>query len=600
MLIWLGLSSANRISEKTLNAVIERAASRLPPLYTTTPCLSYKHPSGCTFVYAWRPSISSLKDYIAEDGASLVLVSGYLSAIPPGEEERLLRSIDRAGNFPDFHIPVGGIYSMLHLRKSTGQLSAVQSKSGLEAVFERRKNMLCSISNRPDIAQIALSSSGSVRVSEKLALRLFNSLFLIDGTTHFADTFRVNKNLKIALEKGNLRSAVRNAPEHSVEISDNLETQTQIFMDILQRTIRPYKWTGSPILRVSGGRDSRLLLALFKSNNIKCIIENHNNPQHIEGIIADMVIEKVGYTESTIRNYSRMLGCSVEEAVKLGSRLRGGGPHSVPLHYPFEMDYRPKEWQAITLGHAHHMRGGFAKNMIKGRDTVLELLYRQFSSPFIKKKYHINKEIIDNLIEDIIPIHDLHYMYHFYDELRVPNYLNIHFMEYTSYALPIYPLLDEEIISFANRLLGSGQAFNMISERLFFKATQQFEPRVCEVPLFNKRYRFESHEALDELGFRENYDKRDPQSVISQQESRNNASAFGGFDVSVLDYQRADNEVLNRLFTSPRWKEWKEYLKPETIVEINSRFRKTHDKIRKITLREFCYCMFGLDVLLES
>jgi len=600
LLLWLGLSSASSVSEKTINVVIERVASRLPPLYDTTPCLSYVHPSGCTFVYAWRPSISSLKDYIAEDGASLVLVSGYLSAIPPGEVERLLRSIDCSGNFPDFHIPVGGIYSMLHLRKSTGQLSAVQSKSGLEAVFERRKNELCSISNRPDIAQIALSTSSSIAVSEKLAPRLFNSLFLIDGTTHFADTFRVNKNLKITLEKGNLRSAIRIAPEHSVEISDNLEEQTQIFVDILQRTIRPYEWTGSPILRVSGGRDSRLLLALFKSNNIKCIIENHNSPHHIEGMIADMIIEKVGYTESTIRNYSRMLNCSVEEAVKLGSRLRGGGPYSVPLHYPFEMDYRPKEWRAITLGHAHHMRGGFAKSMIKDRDTILELLYRQFCSPFIKKEYHINKEILDNLIEDITPIHDLHYMYHFYDELRVPNYLNTHFMEYTCYTLPIYPLLDEEIILFANRLLDARQAFNMISERLFFKATQKFEPSVCEIPLFNMRYRFESHGMLDELGFRENYDKRDPQSLISQFENGNNASDFGGFDVPVKDYQRADNEVLDRLLGSPRWEEWKEYLEPETIFEINSRFRKTRDKIRKKTLREFCYCMFGLDVLLES
>src|SRR5690606_31964300 len=93
----------------------------------------------------------------------------------------------------------------------------------------------------------------------------------------------------------------------------------------------PAQWFSKPTLRISGGKDSRLLLALFSKMKVNAHIENHNVPYHREGVVVDKIAEACGYEVE--RNYP--LGIDPIKNFKDGNKLRGGMLHSVPLHYPY-------------------------------------------------------------------------------------------------------------------------------------------------------------------------------------------------------------------------------------------------------------------------
>lgn len=448
------------------------------------PYYHFKDPSGLLSFYIF----TDLKDdiYFYEDAEGVYFIDGYVSNFPPCKSNLIVDIFDEKKSFCP-----GGIYTAIKIDKVDFSFKVKQSLSGIVPVYLTQSSdnsfSYFSISNNPLASHTAVLGDKAPCLSSSILHESLESSFSIDNTTPYKGTKRLERRASLLYENEELKQVESNF-FNDFEIPQTLSGRTELFVDLLKEAVLPVQWFSKPTLRISGGKDSRLLLALFSKMNINATIENHNMPYHREGVVSDMIAKICGYEVE--RNYP--VAIDPVKNFKSGHELRGGMLHSVPLHYPYANTVKRYNG-AIVLGHAHHPRGGFARTMGLPSEGVSDYLEKIFSSELVKEKYRLNKKVISSFLEKTPAKHQLHYLYKAYDTLRVPNYLSVHYLEYSSVARPVYPLLDERVLSFLNQLIEEKDGFfHIVGEHLMFNAIRMLEPKLCSIPLSGKRWRFES------------------------------------------------------------------------------------------------------------
>lgn len=440
------------------------------------------------FLWLYYKSAHEIQLY--DKGRYLMLLNGYFSE---DAEDAINHKLNCENGICDFMSSPGGIYTFIAIERATGALSCVQSLSGGNfPVYLAQKPGKAAISNLPSLAHMAISSYARPELDFGFSLAILEGLYDISGHTPFPDTMHADKDMTIYIKDGAVRQRRRN--KFYIEVPDGLDVEVELASEILGQAARQSAKMGKPVLYLSGGKDSRLLAALYSHEDLDIDIINLNSPEHYEGKLAQEIANNCGYS------LSYQVVAPEEDIINNTNKqflARGGMPLSVPLHYPYEPYTRLAPEKITLMRHAHHQRGGLALGMsVPGKDYYKYIMNKFFDN-FIKDQFKHNEIIIKEFYNKTFfnHIHELLYIVN--RDIRFPRYNAPSMNQYSYYAPIVMPLLDERFTLFINGMLGyNDRRFALFSELLVFKIINRLNKNVRDIPLDHKNWRFEANGPL--------------------------------------------------------------------------------------------------------
>ena len=589
MQIFLAITSAYPLSPTRLERAVAAASRTLPPQFGPEPAYSWMPRDGHSALYYWTHSAWAHDPWVHEDDHKVAVLTGYAAEFTPAEMHRIDEYLeDPSGGEATLGRSIGGIFSLAIVQKHSGSLSGIQGFSGLEPQFYTRGHGITTLSNRAAVSHGACFGPDAPLLDRNDVLPVLSGNFAIDCTTPLLATRRVFQRDHFSARGEAVRTEPRRLPRPRVEPAADVDGQAEQLIELMDLACRPLAWAGEPILRISGGKDSRILAAHFARRGIGAVLHSHNFSDGGEGWIADRIAEECGFEIE--RDVPPHRADDLVLTAVRGHRLRFGMPLAVPLHYGYDAVRDLAPWRPIVLGQAHHQRGGFARAMLKDAETIRERMHDLFVSPFLRPEYQeVNRRLVDAYAGSQSPSRPLTLMYLIYRDLRIPNNVSSQYMEYMTFTLPVYPLLDEEMVLFCDQL-AEDHLFNLVSERLVFTAIKKLWPGLTRIPLSDDRFRFELFERADGH-FGEDYEARDPALVPPAQLSvKSSPQKLGPARRTMSDY----------LQSSSIWPLVAESATPDVLRFIGEGPEPGTSRLQIKLALEFFHCAFGLATLYDD
>lgn len=260
------------------------------------------------------------------------------------------------------------------------------------------------------------------------------------------------------------------------------------------------------LLRLSGGKDSRCLLAMLNNLNEEYDLETRSAIADTEFEVSSLLAEMKG--KKLVRSVPK-LACdnNIEKSVE-DTLIRTHGLGLAESHQSIYEGAKPiQKGQLLLMGHSHIQRGGFAKRMKNDIALSKNIIHSQCSiyvSKDIKSKY---EEFIDDWLSSTYVKSHLELQYEFHVQFRASAYLTGHYIDYSNEAILAYPMVEQSFVNVCDNL----DMFDKVSERVVFKMIEELDKSLNKIPLKDDRWTFEAH-GKNELGST-SYVDRNPNNI---------------------------------------------------------------------------------------
>jgi hypothetical protein len=287
-----------------------------------------------------------------------------------------------------------------------------------------------------------------------------------------------------------------------------LMTETHRYRRALREAVEPLRRVSGFELRMSGGKDSRLVAAaLYERGIVPSTPVCHALSGEWESPVAERVAAALGWQ----LKYAQPAFCfrgDVLASVRHNLSLSDGFFASEPMHAAYaQYGSAGEQGLGLVLGHIELQRGGWAESMKGGpRANRLRMLQhlaprRHSVAPALVTRV---RERLSSYIAELQPISPPETAYEVNYRFRVCRWLNSQLLLHSRVLLPVYPLLDEKVV----RVVSNAPLSFLVSESLAFSATCANAPQLRRLGLFRDRYRFE--EQKRRLRFMRGYHARVP------------------------------------------------------------------------------------------
>jgi hypothetical protein len=287
-----------------------------------------------------------------------------------------------------------------------------------------------------------------------------------------------------------------------------LTTETRRYRSALHEAVEPLRRVSGFELRLSGGKDSRLVAAaLYERGIVPSTLVCHALPGEWESPVAERVAAALGWQLTYAQPEFSFRG-DVLASVRHNLSLSDGFFASEPLQAPYaQYGVSGEQGPGLVLGHIELQRGGWAKSMKGGPKAMRRHLLQQLTP----RRHSVAPALIARVgeqlgscIEALSPISPPETAYKVNYRFRVCRWLTSQLLLHSRVLLPIYPLLDEKVV----RVVNNAPLALLVSESLAFSATCANAPQLRSLGLFRDRYRFE--EQKRRLRFMRGYAARAP------------------------------------------------------------------------------------------
>ena len=249
-------------------------------------------------------------------------------------------------------------------------------------------------------------------------------------------------------------------------------------------------------LRMSGGKDSRLLLGLVKDSHHPVYGLTFGKPGDEEVRVAHNLCRAAGKkleVSAPVPVDRPSLAEKVDRTILMSDGIPASEPHT-SIYYGSS----PRvAGDAIMLGQWPLMKGGQAKKLHYSEQGLQNALRRQagwFVNDALRTQYSFFLEQWQREVETSI---DLEYLYLFARNFRSGRWLHAHINLYERDAVIAYPIADEEVAAISDAMTMSEK----VSQRVLFKALEIIWPEANRIPLSNgNKWRFESSGPAEDLG----------------------------------------------------------------------------------------------------
>lgn len=389
--------------------------------------------------------------------------------------------------------PVWGQYAAVFAERYMGRITAWNTVPALEAIHWGVSEEFVFVANRPLLVALALQSgvAAALPLSSDYLVEYLLYGYSISGQTPFHGVKTIPADRALTVHRGQvdlteippgLTSSL--SAVHSVE--DGAEALAAALTAAMDRTEKDL--AGRPLqLRLSGGKDSRLLAGLLRSRSLSVRALTFGLADTPDVRLGRVLAERADLPfENRIPQIAD--ADSLHGQVSLTIRGAGGIPASEPHTARFRGADPRRPHEAIMMGQWPLTKGGLAKRMRYSPEAVRETLVGQGGSlvaPEVRRGYD---EAVKSWVDQVPATSELEKLYLFARQFRSGRYLHAHVAQYGSEARIAYPISDAEVAAVCDAL----SMHEKVSERALFGALSRIWPEVMALPLDRSVWRFES------------------------------------------------------------------------------------------------------------
>ena len=592
------------MTDELVAQIEQHGSSFLGPQYKTSVRVVEGGPTNTVITRA-RNVHSPLPEYFFEDDSTIYLFSGYLvdAVTGPRTVRSRFESPDRDAR-PLVRSP-GGLYGYVTVRLKDGQLCAGHSTPTLEPVYYAQTPAGLHVGTNPLLVHVASIGMGRPRMDESFYLGAVSAGAAIDGSTPFIGCYRVPPRSILVNQPGPFGVSFREAPRPAYghyRISTLRQRQDAVSESLVQAgSILRSLPQGE--IRVSGGKDSRLLAALLSHEQIPATPVNNNYPAEVEGQVADRVARVLGW-ESCLRGPREKppSGHDIDRLARRKIAFAGGLPAVASLQYTV-----PSEGTVpgppLIMGHAHLQRGGLNAPSRSYEEAVLAASSRTVSAclrpEFAERAARVVREFVNETLTTKHPATQA-MVFHAYLHFTLNFQLQSLYAYVRNWNPLITPLVDERFTLLCEDIATSpaprfrrGQSSgiqNLRSERISMGVTEALEPSLLEFPLALDRYRCDGPSWA-------NFALRDPDLIKRQPVSPEEVSMVFNTrrnkpDVRPHLWERIEGTVV---------KQWGELTcRPEVWRYVSEPRSGLPEGGNQVLLNQFLWTLYGFSLILGS
>jgi hypothetical protein len=322
-----------------------------------------------------------------------VLISGYHSATSQELLDVINSALDTAPNPLNEQVSVGGVHTLI--AKRANQLVAWPSIPASGTLYYAMTDAGLVICNRPKLLACLLNSD----IDQKYISYLITTGYPIDDTTPYVGVKSLLAGYALHAQDGQFHivrrrlasvGAVPRTPEAKLEAESDFQRE-------LIRACGAASRFKNVELRLSGGKDSRLIISALSAGNQKVIC--HARGKGEDADIARDIADRLGFEfKNTV---GEPLDAKLFETGVRKSLTLSDGFVETEAHVGLTVPFRIIEGQdGIIYGHSHLQKGGFARTMSsKYREVALDTLKKAVVPEYIE---HDERKKLLNELESII------------------------------------------------------------------------------------------------------------------------------------------------------------------------------------------------------
>jgi hypothetical protein len=464
-----------------------------------------------TVVTIARNLHSPLPEYVFEDETTIYVFSGYLvdDVTQPRSLRHWFASPDRDER-PILRSP-GGIYSYVTIRRRDGQLCAGHSTPTLEPVYYAETPTGLHVGTNPLLVHMASIGLDRPRpeIDESFYLAAMNAGVAIDSSTPFVGCYRVPPRSVLIGRPDTFGARIRKAPRpgYGRYPVSTLRQRSDSVSELLIRSGSILHSLPQGELRVSGGKDSRLLAAYLAHAGISATPVNQNYPGETEGQIADKVAQVLGW-ESCVR-LPREKPPGAEDVERLTRRkiaFAGGLPAAASLQYTVQSE-GTVPGPPLIMGHAHLQRGGLTARAVSHEEAISAACSRTVSKYLRPEHAEKNARVMRQFVNDVFTAEHVEpqvVSFQAYLQFTANFQLQSLYAYLRNWNPLVTPLVDERFALLCEDIVASGRPrfrnnehsgiSDLRFERVSMGVTQSLAPAMLDFPLAGGRYRCDGPE----------------------------------------------------------------------------------------------------------
>lgn len=384
---------------------------------------------------------------------------------------------------------IPGVFAFARLSTANEQLTAGSSRPTPLPIFYSRTSggEIVVASDALLCALIRAALSGTeVHLSSEYARDLLSWGYALSGRTPFTGVSQVRPTEYLVVMDGQIHRRERLSLDDFDLDESTEEDKARLMADSLAASAERLPRDQSTLLRLSGGKDSRVLIAALHAVGAPVVTETRGADSDLEVAVAAEVARQAGFRHSVTDTDLAVPGDLRSSALTTIARTGGLVP-SEPHHAVFTgaSPEFPDQW--LIMGHSHIQRGGFARTMQNRRDLTWQTLTSQCTTmvhPDLQSA--AEHQVRDWLARSTFVTHaDPLYEYHV--QHRASSYLAPHYRDYSTEATLNYPMVSHEFTAICDALT----MFDRVSERVVFRAAELLSPDIMAVPLTDDLWRFD-------------------------------------------------------------------------------------------------------------
>lgn len=410
----------------------------------------------------------------------------------------LARNVRRVGSRLGYDRPVWGQYAAVLVERHMDRITAWSTVPSFDGVYWGQDSEHVYVSNRPLLVALALAGGRrpGVRRDERYLAHYLYSGYSFEDVTPFEGVARlpIDRSLEIvggAASLGEVPPGLRSTltedhtPEEGAEAAAAALTAA---MDRVEDVL-----AGRPVqLRLSGGKDSRTLLALLKGRDVDARAVTFGEEHEPDAVVARMMTEALGMphevTQPTVLD-----GAGPREHMLSTLRQAGGQPLSEAQTARYRGPDPAAPGEGIMLGQWPLLKGGMAQRLTyTGPQALRRIKARSAPELLAEHRRRPVESALERWFHELPAQSREEKLYLYARHFRSGPYLHAHIAHYGRDATIAYPLGDAEVGAVADALSLSEK----VSQRALFGAMARIWPEVMAVPLGNNSWAFE-HDGPD-------------------------------------------------------------------------------------------------------
>lgn len=436
---------------------------------------------------------------------------------------RIHEDVEAYGGRLRYKAPVWGNYMAMSIDSNTHRINAWSSMPATEQVHFAQSEKFTFVSNRPLAVAFALAEGDSrkIELSQQYMMETLNYGHSISGVSPFREVFTCSPLQGISVF-GRYLSTVPSPENPVIELEsseDPLVTgATELTEALLNATRRLLECNNlSQVqLRLSGGMDSRLMLALLKNFDIErliTVVQGDSTSQDV--VIAEKLAAMAEVEHHTVRpelhdptSVENSFNLSVFKAQGFMLSEALGAPYEFAAPFTVGEGYAGGHWPAFRRNYEHKRAPTMA-------DVELELGSK--NAKILKPEY--NKATLDSLWlwrSSIVPSNNSDQVYLYGRDVRRVSYYHASVTTIDRDSQVFYPYMDSEVTAVSDALLVDRR----MNEIAMFLANRRLWPESLSVPFSRGRgYAFEKWSPVPHISGPD-YEQRKALVIMKEQADR--------------------------------------------------------------------------------